>query len=149
MLIPTVGCIEKNESNTIECAPCTLNEIWRYNDLLCQKFFPIRLSAGAAVSSPLVTVNGEEWTRAQFMLEELEEGDYTIKFYTNDKHVVSSYKDGQRVNEPFIRSQTLYVKISNSAPDIYDFEYRQANGLWIDIMTQDWYQRLYKEWGNN
>ena len=146
-LFTVTGCNEQKPqfSNKVECAPCTLQDIWGYNELLWTTFFPIHLSAKFNTSTPKVVVNGEEWVRLQYITTELTEGQYTIKFYTDSNYTVSTMKDGQRVEIPFVREVTLYVTISSNYADIYDMEYRRQNGLWIHPETQDWYAQGIKD----
>ena len=80
----------------------------------------------------------------------------TIKLMRDASHNVYILPDARTKMEmycelcekeiPYEKELTLTVKISPDYADIYDWEYREANGLWIVPTQEDWYQRAVKDW---
>ena len=150
-LLTSVGCVDNfGQSERIECAPCSVREIYQWNEKVFKEMWYLRQSA-MANASPKVTVNGTELTKMEYVMgEDLAEGEYTIVFATPENFVITEVEtvNGEvvRTQKPYNRSVTIKVIISNEYPDICDMEYRIANGLWIDPMTQDWYKQLLEQY---
>ena len=147
------GCISPSAERNlnVECAPCTVKEIWNWNEEVYKEFYYIRNSiAQSALNAVKCTVNGEEWSVAKQVTEDLPVGEYQIRFYTEEGFTIPVNRvgeDGQFVREeiPYEKELTLSVTVSKSFGDIYDIEYRLANGIWVDPSQQKWYQDLIKE----
>ena len=143
------SCFLKKE--TIKCAPCTVWEIWNYTEEVYEEFFYLKMIEFYTNGTILkCTVNGEDWSRMRMIDEELEEGEYTIEFWTEKDFMieVASEENGQMVREqvPYEKELTLYVDVSANYENIFDCEYRKANGLWINASTQPWYQTYLDAW---
>ena len=145
------GCgTPKERDLSVECAPCTVKEIWNWNEEICKEFYHIRSMASiSAMNAVKCTVNGEEWSAVKQMTEDLPEGAYQIRFYTEKGFTISvqSQEGGESVRKeiPYEKDLTLSVTVSTKYKDICDLEYRQANGLWIDPSQEQWYKDFIKE----
>ncbi|MBQ8659085.1 MAG: hypothetical protein IJ506_08105 [Clostridia bacterium] len=151
MLFSFASCGEEEEkTSSMKCAPCTVSEIYTWNEDVFQEFFYLRISASSiATNAVQCTVNGEEWTMVQQIMDDLPEGKYTIVFYTPEDFTinVSQIVEGEWVTKevPYVRKVTVKVEISSKYADICDYEYREANGLWVNPTTQDWYKDCQAE----
>ena len=135
---------------TVQCAPCTVNEIWNWHEETFKEFYYIKMSAALSTMEAVkCTVNGEEWDRIRRITEDLPVGEYQIRFYTEKGFTipVNRIENGQNVRkeELYEKDLTLNVTISEEYEDIYDFDYRQANGLWTSPYQEKWYQDFMKE----
>ena len=141
-------------TNTVECAPCSVLEIWSWNEVANETFFGIRTSAVSGYmlgKGVKCKVDGKEQEIGELYFgEDLSVGEHTIVFYTDENFVITLVGDvnGERQEKdlPYHKELTLTVKISPEYADIYDYEYREANGLWIVPTQEDWYQRAVKDW---
>ncbi len=151
MLFSITSCgEEKGKTSTMKCAPCSVDDIFSWNEEVYQEFFYLRTSRSQhARPSIKCTVNGEELTVLQQQFKELEEGNYTIVFYTPKDFQISIRKveNGERIEKyvSYVRKVTIKVEISSEYGNICDYEYRKQNGLWTDPTTQDWYDDCLKE----
>lgn len=150
-VVPFTACEPNNENNDnnvyeVQCAPCSVKEIYNFNDDVAKKLFMFKMSAQAN-AFPVVKVDGKLLSKIEFVTaEDLTEGEHTIEFSTGDDFTVKDVeeREGQMVQViyPYKRSITLKVKVSSSYADIYDFDYREQNGLWVYIMEADWYEEM-------
>lgn len=141
-LFACVGC--DGETEEVKCAPCTVHEIWSWNETVLKEFFVVRTSTAREMDGAVkCTVNGEEWDKIKRRTDELAEGKYKIVFYTPQGFTVQKMTpiDGEIVREdvPYERSVTISVTISSEYEDICDYEYRRENGLWTDPTKLEWY----------
>ena len=139
---------ERNVS--IQCAPCTVKEIWAWNEEVFQEFYYIRMSTAYAMTKAVkCTVNGEEWDLPLQIRDDLPVGKYEIRFYTEAGFTmpIQRLEDGQVVKEeiPYEKDLTLSVSVSEEYGDIFDTEYRRNNGLWTDPSQEKWYQDFMAE----
>ena len=134
---------------TVECAPCTVHEIWRWNEELIKEFFDLREVMIYGKARAKCTVNGEEWDIISQIGEDLPVGVHEVRFYTEEGLTLPSHRlvDGEYVVEdvPYKRDLTLTVHISNEYEDIYDCDYREENGLWTTPMQEEWYQDFIED----
>lgn len=151
----TCGCdilkrfIPDKRDLTVKSAPCTVQEIWNWNEELVKEFFDMRMLIRYGKARVKCTVNGEEWEIVRQIQEDLSVGVYEVRFYTEKGFTLpmTRWVDGEMVEEdvPYEKDLTLTVYISNEYGDIYDFEYREENGLWTTPMQEEWYQDLIEE----
>lgn len=157
MLLSCAGCelvmgkfFQKAPDKNVKCAPCTVREIWNFNQAACEEFFALKNVIRYLPNVIQCTVNGEEWDLPRQVAEDLEDGQYTIRFWTAEDFMLEVWvKDGEefvKKNIPYQREITLTVEISSEYEDIYDFEYRQANGLWCTAEREEWYQACAEKW---
>ena len=144
-LFSCVGCTTKDK---VKCAPCTVQEIWTWNETVREEFFPFRINADYFVEC---TVDGEEIRKSDWDKTELSEGNHEVVFYTVEGSTVSKPvmgKDGRITRESVEYEPKVVVKVNVSLEyeDIYDEEYREANGLWTDPTQEEWYQDCKEEW---
>lgn len=146
LLLVGVSCKEEdNEVKEIYCAPCTILEIWEWNETIYQTFFLVRRSTSLMLKNIIkCTLDGVETHRALWAVKELSEGKHDVKFYTPKGFTLKVRKNenGKIVEENVVYEKEIVVTINVSAdyPDIYDREYREQNGLWTDPTTLPWYQ---------
>lgn len=140
----------KERDLNVQCAPCTVREIWNWHEELFKEFYYLKmLTAVSMLQAVKCTVNGEEWGLPQQMGDDLPVGEYQIRFYTEKGFTLPIRREeaGVVVTEemPYEKDLTLSVSVSNEYEDIYDFEYRSANGLWLDASQEKWYKDFMKE----
>lgn len=148
------GMLNKDSSTernlNVQCAPCTIQDIWQWHEELFKEFYYIRMSTAYAMTKAVkCTVNGEEWELSRRVLEDLSVGEYQIRFYTEKGFTISMQRmeEGQVIREevPYEKELTLSVSVSEEYGDIYDYEYREANGIWTDPSQEKWYQDFMAE----
>ena len=143
LLLVGVSCKEEdNEVKEIYCAPCTLSEIWDWNETVYQTFFLMHTSASSSLRNAVkCTVDGVEKV---WGFESISEGKHVVKFYTPTGFKIQQRKvvAGKVVEEEvsYEKEAVLTINVSSNYPDIYDREYREQNGLWTDPTTLPWYQ---------
>ena len=140
-----------DEATAVKCAPCTVWEIWTWSEASYEEFFYLKhMSMYMKDGGVSCTVNGEDWPMIRRLGEDLEEGTYTIKFWTDEDFTVNVMvkENGENVSKeiPYQKDLTLTVKISSNYEDVCDYEYRQTNGLWTNAQEEEWYQTYSKKW---
>ena len=142
------------EGTQVRCAPCTVTEIWGWNEAVYQEFFPVRRVATYNADLIKCTVNGKNFSVIEQRIQDLSPGIYKIRFYTLEntilhKQTMEPYKDSYLVGQeeiPFEADITITVTISNLYADVCDVNYRQENGLWVDASELEWYDDCKAEW---
>ena len=151
-LFACVGCTTKDK---VKCAPCTVGEIWAWNETVCEEFFPYNENPKVLASIVKCTVDGEEIEVGGFEwgTKDLSEGKHEVVFYTVEGATAPKQvkeKDG-RIGFEMVEYEPKVVvnlTISEEYDDIYNREYRVANGLWIVPSYEEdkWYRECIKEW---
>ena len=154
------GILNKDSSAernlTVQCAPCTVEEIWQWNEEAFKEFYFIKQpynSMGEQISLVKCMVSGYEEWQGRWPLDDLPVGEYEIRFYTDEGFTMPvpwiSEEGLMRWEISYEKELTLQVTISTEYPDICDAEYREANGLWTDPEQEKWYPDFMTELRKN
>jgi hypothetical protein len=123
-----------------QCAPCRVQEFLANNDYTIRQLY-YALNSMQQQSSYFVKVDGVEWTRLEMATNELSEGLHEIYAYTSDDcYYKKTDENGVVQNVPYKRAITITVDVSTEYPDIYDYQYRIDNGLWLHPQEASWYE---------